>query len=206
MWVVKLGGSLASDPALLRRWLEVLAAGGAGKVVIVPGGGVFADQVREAQATLGFSDSAAHRMAILAMEQFALMLAGMAHGLTPAESDEQVRQVLRRGGVAVWLPATMTFGNPEIPETWDVTSDSLAAWLALRLGAERLVLVKSCAMPGGDATPEELRRLGIVDTAFPDFMRGARYPVRALSKEDHPTMRAWLMGTRLVEQASGCPE
>ncbi|MFA7096705.1 MAG: aspartate kinase, partial [Gammaproteobacteria bacterium] len=38
MWIVKLGGSLAQNPAL-KDWLEVLARDGAGRVVVVPGGG-----------------------------------------------------------------------------------------------------------------------------------------------------------------------
>ncbi|HEX9180301.1 MAG TPA: aspartate kinase, partial [Burkholderiales bacterium] len=174
---MKLGGSLASDPSQLQRWLSMLATEGAGKVVIVPGGGPYADLVRESQAKLGFSDSTAHRMAILAMEQFALTLVALAPGLTPADSAEGILGVLGQGGVPVWLPGIMTIGNPEIPESWDVSSDSLAAWLARRLGAERLVLVKSCAVPGDQASSEELRRLGIVDAAFPEFMRGTGFPV-----------------------------
>lgn len=192
MWVVKLGGSLASDPALLRRWAEALAADGVGKVVVVPGGGPFADRVRESQDKLGFSDAVAHRMAILAMEQFGLMLAGLAPGLTPAATEDAIREVLRRGGVPVWLPAAMTVGRTDIPESWDVTSDSLAAWLARRLDAERLVLVKSCAVPQGEASPEELRRLGVVDAAFPDFMRGAGFSALALSSHGREAFRAAL--------------
>jgi aspartokinase-like uncharacterized kinase len=192
IWVVKLGGSLASDPALLRRWLRLLGAGGAGRVVTVPGGGPFADRVRELQAALGFPDTTAHRMAILAMEQFGILLADLAPGLMTADSDKGIREALAGGAVPVWLPAAMTLGNPEIPESWDVTSDSLAAWLARRLDAERLVLVKSCAVPEGEAAPDELRRLGIVDAAFPDFLRGARVSPRAMNGGQHAEFQAML--------------
>lgn len=194
MWVVKLGGSLASDPLLLQRWLEVVAKDGAGKVVVVPGGGPFADLVRESQSKLGFSGSTAHRMAIIAMEQFGLTLAALAPGITPAESEDRILELLRQGGVPVWLPSAMTIGDPEIAESWDVTSDSLAAWLARRLGAERLVLVKSCAVPDDQALPEELRLLGIVDAAFPDFMRHAGFPALALSRQGHADFQATLAG------------
>src|SRR4051812_7801139 len=73
MIVLKLGGSLASSGGLT----ACLAALGRlrGEIVVVPGGGVFADAVRAAQPRFGFSDRAAHRMAILAMEQYAVMLA-----------------------------------------------------------------------------------------------------------------------------------
>lgn len=192
VWVVKLGGSLASDPVQLQRWLEILATDGPGRVVIAPGGGPYADLVRESQARLGLPDATAHRMAILAMEQFALTLTALVPGLTPAESMDMIGHILRRGGVAVWLPAAMTIGNPEIPESWDVTSDSLAAWLARRLQAGRLVLVKSCAVPAGDIAPEELRRLEIVDAAFPAFVEGAGFPVLALRKDRHVALRTLL--------------
>jgi aspartokinase-like uncharacterized kinase len=195
VWVVKLGGSLASDPPVLRRWIEILAEAGAGKVVIVPGGGPFAEQVRALQGSLGCSDAAAHRMAILAMEQFGLLLADLAPGLATAHTERRIREILDGGGVAVWVPAAMTLGSAEITESWEVTSDSLAAWLARRLQAQALVLVKSCALPEGDTTPEELQRLGIADAAFPGFMRGAGFPLLALHKDRHPVLR-WMLQAR----------
>src|SRR5882757_2855389 len=72
MIVLKLGGSLASSGGLT----ACLAALGTlrGEIVVVPGGGFFADAVRAAQPRFGFSDRAAHHMAILAMEQYALLL------------------------------------------------------------------------------------------------------------------------------------
>lgn len=68
----------------------------------------------------------------------------------------------------VWDPARLKSGHPEIPETWDVTSDSLALWLARETGAARCVLVKSAAAPR-DRSPAGLARLGLVDAAFPAF-------------------------------------
>src|SRR3972149_2570085 len=69
MWVVKLGGSLINT-CDLPSTLKTLADHGAGNVVIVPGGGVFADQVRYLQKELQIDDTTAHRMALRAMEQF----------------------------------------------------------------------------------------------------------------------------------------
>lgn len=198
MWVVKLGGSLAIDP-VLRHWLDVLATHGRGRVVIVPGGGPFADQVRDAQESWGFPDDVAHRMAIHAMEQFAHMLLGLAPGLVPAATEEDVRRVLQTARVAVWLPVAMTIAEDEISPSWEVTSDSLAAWLAQRLNAERLILVKSVPLPRGDLEPAELSRLGIVDQAFPEFAARTCVAPLVLSREDHQTLRAWLVDSRLVD-------
>ena len=78
MWVVKIGGSLSRDP-LLKRWLSELCDFGGGRVLIVPGGGGFADQVREHQAVWEFDDVAAHNMAVLAMAQHALLMPQGSH-------------------------------------------------------------------------------------------------------------------------------
>ena len=64
--VVKLGGSLGAA-GTLALWLAAVREHGGGRAVIAPGGGAFADAVRVAQRRDGFSDVAAHRMAILAM-------------------------------------------------------------------------------------------------------------------------------------------
>jgi aspartokinase-like uncharacterized kinase len=167
--VVKLGGSLAGSP-LLTVWLDAIAAGG-GRLVLVPGGGPFADQVRESQRRWSFDDATAHHLALLAMEQYGLMLAGLQPRLRPAASRAEIRRVLAAGDVPLWLPTRMALGRPEIPETWDVTSDSLAAWLAVQLGAEGLLLVKSVAVAAGSSV-EDLAREGIVDPLLPGFLRG----------------------------------
>jgi len=130
--IVKLGGSLAGSTSLA-QWLQIIATQGAGKAVVVPGGGAFADAVRDAQEKTGFDDRTAHRMALLAMEQFGLMLCGLQSGLVPAGSSAGIRSALGRGEVPVWTPSTMVLSDPSIPESWEVTSDSLSAWLAARL-------------------------------------------------------------------------
>jgi aspartokinase-like uncharacterized kinase len=168
-WVVKLGGSLAGSSALA-DWLETLRAG-AGRVVLVPGGGPFADQVRAAQRQTGFDDRVAHHLALLAMEQFGRMLAGLAPDLLMAAASRQaIRQALRQGAVPVWLPTRMALGRPEIPESWDVASDSLALWLAGRLGARELVLIKSAPAPAGSLSAAGLAARGLIDAAFPAFL------------------------------------
>jgi 5-(aminomethyl)-3-furanmethanol phosphate kinase len=170
--VVKLGGSLAAA-GTLRSWLDILCRHGAGRAVVVPGGGSFADAVRAAQQRQGFSARAAHHMALLAMHQYALMLADMAPALRPAESASEIGARLSEGGIGLWLPYRMVAADPMIAESWQVTSDSLAAWLAGRLAAERLVLVKSAAAPMPRPAAAELAARGLVDPAFPGYVERA---------------------------------
>jgi dihydroneopterin aldolase len=178
--VIKLGGSHAFAPHL-GSWLDAIASH-AGSIVLVPGGGPFADAVRDAQPRLGFDDGAAHRMALLAMEQFGCALASLDGRLSLAVSRAEIEATLAERRVPVWLPARMVLAAREIPWSWDVTSDSLAAWLAGELDAGLLVLVKHA---GARAAAEELTARGIVDAAFPGFLRRSGVPAVVLGADDH---------------------
>ncbi len=202
MWVVKLGGSLADYPDDLRRWLKVLSETGQGQVIIVPGGSFFADRVRETQKKWGFDDAAAHAMGLRAMEQFGLMLCGLQKGLVPARSETEIRKVLHEKQVPVWLPV-QTLASEDLSPSWDVTSDSLAAWLARRLAAERLVLVKSCLLPKGEMGMAELSRKGIVDAAFPGFVDAAVFEVWLVNREDFTRVSSQINQYTSVEAKAG---
>ena len=98
--VVKLGGSYAFSTSL-KDWIDAIAAC-AGRVVVAPGGGPFADAVRTAQIKMGFDDRAAHAMALLAMDQYGCALASLGAGLRLAASAAAIRRGAarrRRGGV-----------------------------------------------------------------------------------------------------------
>jgi aspartokinase-like uncharacterized kinase len=60
-----------------------------------------------------------------------------------------------------------------LPSSWDVTSDSIAARLAIVTGADELVLLKSVPPPDSDLQPpSSLRQLaasGYVDRFFPEL-------------------------------------
>ena len=91
MWIVKLGGSLIGSPAL-KGWLDKLVQFGDGKVVIVPGGGLFADAVRNAQSKTGINDETAHQMALVAMDQYAALMAGLNPKLVLASSELEIAE------------------------------------------------------------------------------------------------------------------
>jgi aspartokinase-like uncharacterized kinase len=171
--VVKLGGSYASSP-LLRPWLHAIEAA-AGRVVLVPGGGPFADSVRAAQRSLGFNDATAHAMALLAMAQYALFLASLAGRLRTAGSMEAIAQAMAEGRVPVWTPPTSLGPAAGVPASWDVTSDSLALLLAGWLGAPALLLIKQ-RCEGAD----------LVDTAFAGLRRAYRGRVLVAGADDLP--------------------
>lgn len=67
----------------------------------------------------------------------------------------------------VWIKAADSELEPaqRLPHSWTVTSDSIAAWVAIRIRASQVILLKSCQVP--KATIPELSRLGIVDSHLP---------------------------------------
>lgn len=167
MWVVKIGGSLETAPGL-RALLEVLVEYGRAKIIIVPGGGRFADKVRAEQKGMAMDDATAHRLAIQGMEHYAAVLCGIDTRLYPVTDPEAPGSAGDIVSVPVWLPGKLLADQPGIPCNWQVTSDSLALWLADRMGAEALILVKSAANRSADVV--RLAEAGYLDEYFPRML------------------------------------
>ncbi|MEH6717567.1 MAG: amino acid kinase [Aurantimonas endophytica] len=161
--VVKFGGSCAASPDLA-RWVKAVEKARI-PVVIVPGGGPFANTVRRYQQRIGYDDAAAHEMAILAMEQFGCALVSIGQRMVRAGTTEAIFAALSDGKIPVWMPRDMVLADPAIPKDWCVTSDSLAAWLAGRLEGARLCLVKQIDVPDS-ATVDALIGAHLVDDCF----------------------------------------
>jgi aspartokinase-like uncharacterized kinase len=148
--VVKVGGGLLVDLDALRAVAAVLErAAGARRVLVVAGGGPFADAVRTLDRRLAPGDEAAHWMAVLAMEQYATALAALIPGARLVETAEEAGRALAHGALPVLAPYRWLREADPLPHSWEVTSDSIAAWVAGVLGAALLVLVKPAgAVPG----------------------------------------------------------
>ena len=183
MWVVKIGGSLLGSPEL-ERWLEVFAKFSDGNIIIVPGGSVFANAVREAQKLSKISDACTHKLAVLAMDQFGLLLANMNPQLATARTECEIDERTWQHRGIVWLPSQMVLADDSIPQSWDVTSDSLAAWLAEKLNAQQLVLLKSDKPDGVELCIRMMTKEGIVDNAFSDFVLNKTFGRWMLKKAD----------------------
>ena len=161
--VVKFGGSSAGARGM-KAWVDAIERA-VDPVVVVPGGGPFADTVRRYQPRMGFDDEAAHEMAILGMEQFGTALVSLGKRMVKAAGDQEINEALARQEIPVWMPLDEVLCDPEIDKDWTVTSDSLAAWLAARLGGVKLCLVKQIDMPP-DARVDALIGAQIVDESF----------------------------------------
>jgi aspartokinase-like uncharacterized kinase len=172
MIVVKVGGSLFDHPRLrsgLRAYLESLAPD---ELMLVPGGGDFADAVRKLDRIHGLSEEVSHALALRAMTVSAEFLARLLDIPTI--------------GSQIHIPnayefAAQDLSNPgALPASWNVTSDSIAARMAVVLGAKRLILLKSVDIPPGLSWQEAAKR-GSVDSYFPNVIRGAAFKVEAVN-------------------------
>ena len=184
MWVVKLGGSLLRTPDL-KGWLDAFAQFGDGKVVIVPGGGVFADAVRDAQAKTGIDDATAHQMAVVAMDQYATLMTGLNEDLVMASSVLEIAELCLQNKAIVWKPSEMVLADKDLPMSWDLTSDSLAAWFAAKLNAQHLLIVKSISPSHAEKVEVEgLMLEGVVDAYFGVFFTGKPFKTWLVSKNE----------------------
>jgi aspartokinase-like uncharacterized kinase len=141
--VVKVGGGLLATPGALARVCGAVAALGRREpLVVVPGGGPLADAVRELDREVGLSPDAAHWMALLAMDQYAHLLAERIPGGRLVEEPGAIAGVFAAGEIAILAPSRWLRAADALPHSWDATSDSVAAFLAGALDAVRLYLVK----------------------------------------------------------------
>jgi aspartokinase-like uncharacterized kinase len=125
-YIIKIGGSLFDRVDVIVR--EIISSGM--KVLVVPGGGPFVDVPR--QCSVGEEES--HWMAISGMEQYGWYI--VSHGIPPTDRLEISEKQ------SVLLPYCIMKKEDPLPHRWDVTSDTIAAWIAYRLGL-KLILLKS---------------------------------------------------------------
>ncbi|MCX7097912.1 MAG: uridylate kinase [Methylococcales bacterium] len=183
MIVVKLGGSLLQADTLPNCLNKVGQNYQGRAVVIVPGGGPFADQVRLAQQQLKFDDYTAHCMALLAMQQMALLFKSQKQDFAIARSVPEIHQLLPQNKPVIWSPAIAELDLAGVPGSWDITSDSLAAWLAGKLNAKELVLVKSAEIDRR-LSLQQLAKQGVIDLGFCGLVQDVAFKIRIINQDN----------------------
>jgi aspartokinase-like uncharacterized kinase len=201
--VIKVGGSLLDWPELPIRLGAFVASQfpttGVERPILIAGGGPAADVIRALDRVHQLGDKSAHELAIRAMDLSAHLLAALMPSACVIDSLESAEQLLASGRVPVLAP----FGTmraieqcePEtLPASWDVTSDSIAACIAVHINASRLIILKSTSIDS-DATRHEAARAGLVDPFFP-IAAQALHRVEYLNLRDSLTQLELLRSTR----------
>lgn len=155
--IVKVGGGLLGKAGALELVIEALTAfAPRRRLAIVPGGGPFADAVRQMFRRIKIGEDAAHWMAVLGMDQYAHALAARMPNAVLVDAPEAIVAAVNAGRLPIVAPYRWLRGADPLPHSWDVTSDSIAAWIAGALGARRIVLIK----------PADRERKKLVDAYF----------------------------------------
>jgi aspartokinase-like uncharacterized kinase len=179
--VIKVGGKLLSLEGALPRALSALnLLSLEHSFLVIPGGGPFVDAVRSVDQAHSLPDDDAHWMAILGMDQYAILLASRIRNAELVSRREDIVRAAARGRVPVLAPYRWLREADPLPHSWDVTSDSIAAWIAADIGAQRLILVKasiddqhSLVDPYFEqACPPSLARAIVT----PDMLSGSLFP------------------------------
>jgi aspartokinase-like uncharacterized kinase len=185
--VVKVGGSLFHWPLLpraLTNWLEVQPPAAN---VLIAGGGALADAIRQADASFHLGDERSHARCLEVMGVTARMLAELLKDRAPLVSD--LGSIVSAPSSTSWftldvrrfmLQQEPQLQGERLPHTWDATSDSIAARVAVALTADELVLLKSCDPPG-DYSCAQLAASGIIDQCFPKVAEDFRGAIRLVN-------------------------
>lgn len=164
--VIKVGGSLGQSHKLADLMLRLAELGRRHKFLVVPGGGAFASAIRNYDRRFGIDTDASHWMAILAMDQFGHLISSLIPNSELVQGLADARKVLTAGRVPVLLTYNLLFQTDELPRSWDVTADSIAAWVAGLGGIQQLILLKSVDglftdNPGSLAKIELLKKIDL---------------------------------------------
>ncbi|MBW9223031.1 hypothetical protein KKP90_00305 [Methanothermococcus sp. SCGC AD-155-E23] len=195
--LIKIGGSLAQDVKPLLNTLKSIS-GKDNRIVVVPGGGMFAEAVRDLDREARLSNRASHRMALMAMDMMGVYLSDVSH-IRTVDTLYDAKAALLQGGIVVLLPSNVILSTDELPHSWEVTSDSIALYIAKLLKLKRVIIATDVdgiydRYPGGKLlntiSAKSLRGFTSVDSYLPKLsMRygiecivvNGRYPERVVN-------------------------
>jgi len=169
--ILKVGGSLFDLPELSQQ-LQSIMETQAGSVLLVGGGGELAEEIRRLDRIHHWPAIVSHRLAMQTLSVSALFLSELVQRPVVRSPQEFQNTVNATRGAVADLSCWPSIES--LPPGWDLTSDSLAAWLASELTATRLLLLKSADPPGTRTSLQQLADTQLVDPLFPQY--AARLP------------------------------
>ncbi len=188
--VVKLGGSLLTLPGLKATFGNWLSRQPVARNLVIVGGGDMVEAVRTLDSIHHLPSYLTHWSSIDLMHttcSLAQAILGIAEMVDRPSTLEQWLQLgdsgAQQNAIALVSPRAYRSSIAEsgLPETWDMTSDSISAWFADKIGASELIVLKSglggdwTSKTGGGLTHAEVlgfAHRGVVDRLFPQFASG----------------------------------
>jgi aspartokinase-like uncharacterized kinase len=142
--VFKIGGKILEDLENLNSTISQLQhlydENIIDKIVLIPGGGSFANFIRKIYSELKFTEEIAHWMGIISMNYNGLELSKKCPNLQVIENYKKLKEI---GKVfCIFLPYEFIKENDKLPHNWDVTSDSISLFIAKELELNECFLIK----------------------------------------------------------------
>ncbi len=178
--IIKVGGSLQKGKHFADTCRQLGILGERYRIIIIPGGGLFADMVRDCDRDFNLDQDTSHWMAILAMNQFGYLISSLIPGSICTENIDEAKEYSGAYRPAILLPYRLIKDKDPLLHSWDVTSDSIVAWIAGYMDAKKLLLIKSRNLPSDSYTyrdfknpvdKEQLENTDIVDPMFCRIMK-----------------------------------
>ncbi|WP_295600160.1 delta 1-pyrroline-5-carboxylate synthetase [uncultured Methanobrevibacter sp.] len=133
--VVKIGGSLFPKHAIeLARQLENTNS------AIILGGGEFANLIRKYDDEMNFTEEANHWTAIDCMDITAKLVNDKVDSTGLAYTIDEVKELSDDGLTPIFIVSDFLRSEDPFECSWDVTSDSIAAYVAHLLNANLLIV------------------------------------------------------------------
>lgn len=175
--LVKIGGSLAYDVKPLLNTLKSFSSE-ENRIVVVPGGGMFADVVRDLDRDVKLSNRASHRMALMSMDMMGVYFSDISH-IKTVDNLYDTKVTLQDKNIVILLPSKVVLSTDELPHSWEVTSDSIALYIAKLLRLRRVIIVTDVdgiydRYPGGKLlniiSAKSIRGFTSVDSYLPKLL------------------------------------
>ena len=192
--VIKVGGSLLEWENLKPALHEFLSSQSPARQVLVVGGGQLVENLRRYDRLHELDANAVHWSAVKMMSATAEVVASLLGGCPVVSRLKDVASMPWPGPTVVLEPYPfLRFDEPDLPggclaQSWDVTSDSIAARLAEVTRAQQLVLLKS-ALPEDADSWQTAADIGYVDPCFPVVV--SRVPCAICVNLKDPSMSVW---------------
>ena len=174
--VVKLGGSLLDWPEWPTHLATLLGRRPADRVVLIVGGGRFADHLRDLDQIHALGEARSHHLALRLLDATAHLAAALLPGSVVADEVVDLPLLWDRGQIPILAPRRFLDADDHspdpLPHTWTTTTDSIAARVAVRLFADELILLKSTSLPPDLIDWRAAADLGLVDPEFARAVAG----------------------------------
>ncbi len=136
-WIVKVGGSLFPENSV--KLVEAISELTEKEVMVICGGGSFANQIRDYDLQMNFSATANHESAIMCMDIIGRLLVDKISDAEAVYDLNSAKSLAKENKIPILLPSRLMHYLDPLEHSWSVTSDSISLYIAQLLQAKLLI-------------------------------------------------------------------